>query len=259
MESSDFRGLDGYLRKEIDRIAGYLSPIDAMAISDLGRFQTQHDIHADLCEFGVHHGRLFFILAHLRRPGEKALAVDLFVDDPGNKNKIHHGRDGALMGHIRRMKLDIGDDEILAGNTLDLNPDDILARIGRPRIISVDAGHLYPEVENDLKLSAEILADNGVLIADDYFNIYWPDVTTATNNFLSGNEGEFVPFLITPGKLYICRKSHIDLYREFAISFTKSSSITSRTVELGRRSLTGARLSRRGEIRQRLRKVIPVV
>ena len=247
------RDLDRYLRKEIHGVAGYLAPIDAEAIAALGKFQSANGVKGDLCELGVHHGRLFFILAHLRAAGEKALPVDLFLDGAGNDNAIHRGRDKAFFNHLERFKIHLED--VLTANTLELAPDDLLKRIGRARIVSVDAGHLYDEVANDLRLAKGILTDDGVIIADDYFNIYWPDVTTATNDFLTQNS-DFAPFLITPGKLYICRTSATDRYGRFAHEFTASDKIRARTVELNKVQLIAARLSRKGEVHYKLKRWI---
>ena len=253
----NFARLDRYLRKQIDTVSGYLIPIDALAISALGKFQTGKGIRGGLCEFGVHHGRLFFILAHLRRHGEKVLACDLFEDGAGNDNRIHRGRATAIFRNIKRLGIDIADDEILIGNTLELKPENITSRIGNPRLVSVDAGHLYNEVANDLALSAAILAPEGVIIADDYFNLYWPDVTTATNAFLENSDGAFAPFLITPGKLYICRSEYLPVYREYLQQLTASPSVRSRSAELNKRTITAIRLSRRGEWQHRLRGMLP--
>lgn len=243
--------LDRYLRKEIHTVAGYLATIDATAISELGRFQSANGVKGDLCEIGVHHGRLFFILALLRQVGEKALPVDLFLDNSGNDNEVHRGRDKAFFNNSKR--LNIEPDDVLIGNTLELKLGDFEQRIGKARIISVDAGHLYQEVANDLELAAGIVSDDGVIIADDYFNILWPDVTTATNDFLK-NRPEFVPFLITPGKFYICKRDKLDLYKAFAERLRTVQDVVSRSVEFNRMPLVAIRFGRRGEVRRKIRR-----
>lgn len=243
--------LDRYLRKEIHTIAGYLATIDATAISELGRFQSVNGIKGDLCEIGVHHGRLFFILAMLRQAGEKALPVDLFLDNSGNDNDVHRGRDKAFFNNCER--LDVHPDDVLIGNTLELKLEDFQSRIGKARIVSVDAGHLYNEVANDLELAAGILSDDGVIIADDYFNILWPDVTTATNDFLK-NRPEFAPFLITPGKFYICRRDRLETYGKFAQQIRGVQDVVSRSVEFNRTPLVAVRFGRRGELRRKIRR-----
>jgi len=253
-KARDYRRLDKYLRSEIEDVAGYLNPTDAMAIAALGKFQTANGIPGDMCELGVHHGRLFFILAHLRRDGEQALAVDLFEDGPGNDNDMHRGRNKYFFWHIDRMS--VPEPAVITGNTLELSALHLFDRIGPARIISVDAGHLYDEVDNDLRLAANILHSHGVIIADDYFNIYWPDVTTATNDFLAENT-ELTPFLITEGKLYICRKADMELYQRFADAFVAQGSIKHRTVELNKSTITAARLSAKGAIRHRFRGFLP--
>lgn len=252
----NFDGLHRYLRKGIHTVSGYLTSIDATAIAAIGEFQTAKGVRGGLCELGVHHGRLFFILANLRRAGEKSLAVDLFEDGEGNSDRVHRGRNTAMFRNVKRLGLEISDEEVLIANTLQVKPDEIIGRVGKPRIVSVDAGHLYDEVQSDLNLSAQVLADEGVIIADDYFNIYWPDVTTATNDFLAKQNGKFSAFLITPGKLYICRTDYLPLYQEFTRKLTASSDVKSRTVELNKCQLTGVRMSRRGTLRHKMNQLV---
>jgi hypothetical protein len=246
-----YPGLDLYLRKNIDSVAGYLTTLDAETIAALGKFQTANDVAGDLCELGVHHGRLFFILAHLRQPGEKALPVDLFLDGDGNDNDTHRGRDKAFFNNSKRMNIDL--DDVLTANTQDLSPKDLLDRINKARIISVDAGHLHDEVANDLELARAILTDDGVIIADDYFNIYWPGVTTATNAFIA-EPGDFAPFLITSGKLYICRKDKLELYEKFAREVAAMEGVSSRMVDMNGMPLLAVRMGQRAELKRKLRK-----
>jgi len=250
IEKNDFGRLDRYLKNQIDSVSGYLSTVDALAIGELGKFQSSRGICGDMCEFGVHHGRLFFILAHLRREGERLLGCDLFIDGPQNDVREHRGRDQAIWKNKERLKIELAEDELLKCDTLKISPDELLARIGKPRLISVDAGHLHHEVQNDMRLAGAIVAEQGVIIADDYFNIYWPDVTTAVNDFLKERD-DFAPFLITPGKLYICQKKQLSLYKEFAVALTARSSIKSRVVALNREEISAIRLSRKGELRQK--------
>ncbi len=51
---------------------------------------AHHDreaVHGDIAEIGVHHGKLFFIMSAMLRPGETSVAVDLFDDQDKNVDR----------------------------------------------------------------------------------------------------------------------------------------------------------------------------
>ena len=48
-------------------VTGYLRRLDATIISTLLGWQENNGVKGNLCEIGVHHGRLFLILALSRR------------------------------------------------------------------------------------------------------------------------------------------------------------------------------------------------
>src|ERR1051326_6285319 len=145
------RSIDAYIRSGMSSVAGYLKPLDAKIIASLVTFQNKNGITGNLCEIGVHHGRLFFILALARQAEERALAIDLFEDDDINApSHWHSGRDRALLSNARRLKISLRDDEVLKKSSLEINANDILERAGGPiRFFSIDGGHDYKPVEND--------------------------------------------------------------------------------------------------------------
>src|SRR6202011_1300496 len=97
---------DAYRRFFMFTISGWLRSLDARIIASILAFQADHDIFGNLCEIGVHHGRLFFMLALARRSDERSLAVDLFEDDAINSSSHQHrGRDRALFMTARRYSI----------------------------------------------------------------------------------------------------------------------------------------------------------
>src|ERR1044071_838617 len=101
--------LRSYIRSGMHSVSGYLRAIDAEIIAALLEYQSKNGISGPLCEIGVHHGRLFFMLALARQSGERALAVDLFEDDPGNATSWHSGRNTALLKNAKRMNIPLSD------------------------------------------------------------------------------------------------------------------------------------------------------
>jgi hypothetical protein len=199
------------------RVSGYLGQLDATVICWLLNWQERCGVTGNLCEVGVHHGRLFFILALSRRPNEAAIAVDLFEDDKINIGK-HRGRDKALSRNARQLKITLSSTEILKGSSLDLTAADILQRARGPiRFFSVDGGHMYKHVENDLRLARECLSKEGIIAVDDFFNLKWPEVSFATYEFLR-NTHEIIPVFATYAKLYLVRPAIASQIIEYLVA-----------------------------------------
>jgi hypothetical protein len=204
--------LGSYIKNKMYHVQGYLKLLDAEVIAALGGQQVTQGISGGLAEIGVHHGKLFFILALLRQSNEKLLAMDLFEDDDGNAGTAHAGRDRAFFVNTTRLGVRIDQSEVMKCDSLQLSPEAILEKVGPVRLFSIDGGHLYRHVENDLALASKVLHGQGVVIVDDFCTARWPDVTFATYDFLRREASALVPFLLTKNKLYICRRDMASNY-----------------------------------------------
>jgi hypothetical protein len=204
--------LNEYIARSMSTVQGYLTTLDARLISALLSFQDENNIKGHLCEVGVHHGRLFLMLALARRTGERALAIDLFEDDAINANTHHAGRDWALFANAHRLGIELSEEEIFKTSSTDVEPDDILRlTTGRIRFFSIDGCHLYPHVENDLHLAECTLTTEGIIAVDDFFNKDWADVSFATGEFLRRTD-KIVPFAIS-SKLYLAAPTAAEKYK----------------------------------------------
>jgi hypothetical protein len=210
--------IDKYIRSGMHSVPGYLRTVDARIIAALLDFQHANGISGNLCEIGVHHGRLFFLLALARKDSEKALAIDLFEDDDINaQTNWHSGRDRALNANAARLNIPISENETFKTSSLEIGHEDILSRIGSPvRFFSVDGGHDYRCVANDLPLATRTLSENGIIAVDDFFNREWPEVTFATYDFLRQTK-DVVPFLLSSGKLFLATPDMAATYQEAVI------------------------------------------
>ena len=212
-----------YTASGMHSVSGYLRAIDAEIIAALLEYQAAHGITGPLCEIGVHHGRLFFMLALARNANERAIAIDLFEDDAGNATSWHSGRNTALVTNAKRLKIPLTDEEIFKANSLDITADDILARTnGRIRFFSIDGGHNYTCVMNDLTLASRTMSDKCVIAVDDFFNREFPEVAFATYDFLKGNP-TIVPFLLSSGKLYLAMPEMAKKYQDAALAACKDA------------------------------------
>ena len=230
--------LETYISSGLYKVNGYLKKLDAEIIGRLGTRQAQDGIVGSLAEIGVHHGKLFFILALLRQAGEKVLAMDLFEDDDGNLGTQHQGRDRAFYKNKQKLDIQINENEVLKCDSLKLSVEDITRRIEPIRIFSIDGGHLYHHVENDLKLASLTLAENGIVIIDDFCTAEWPEVTFAAYDFLRDSNSPLCPFLITKNKLYLCRHSALKYYSKLA-----GEELNIKGVSLSRISFAGRQIS----------------
>jgi len=147
-------------------VQGYLTPLDARLIAALLAYQNQNRIRGYLCEIGVHHGRLFLMLALARQYGERSLGIDLFEDDAINISCQQPGRDRALFVNARRLGIRFSKEETFITSSLDIGPAANLARATGPiRFWSIDGGHLYRQVENDLRLAEATVAPWALLLS----------------------------------------------------------------------------------------------
>jgi Methyltransferase domain len=206
--------IDVYVRSRMFSVAGYLNSLDARIIACLLSSQKDNIIRGNLCEIGVHHGRLFFILALARQADECALAVDLFEDDKINfPSGWHRGRDRALLVNANRLGIPIRASEMLKTSSLAINTADLIRCAGGPiRFFSVDGGHDYQHVVNDLQLAESTLSDGGIIAVDDFFNLNWPEVTFGTYDFVRRSD-KVVPFSVSPEKLYLTTASMVSKYQ----------------------------------------------
>ena len=58
-----------------------------------------------------------------------------------------------------------------------------------------------------------ILTDRGVIIIDDYFNEYWPEVSSGVQRYLRSGNSKLRPFAITPNKVYLAPAESVPAYR----------------------------------------------
>ncbi len=132
------------------------------------------------------------------------MAVDLFEDDALHTNQEGIGRFGGFRNNCRKYRFDFSEAEILKSSSLEISAEEIIGRVGKARFFSIDGGHMYGHVANDLRLAEKVLTRDGVICLDDMFSALWPEVAIATFDWLRVAHNRFVPFLATKEKLYLC-------------------------------------------------------
>jgi len=203
--------LADYLRTGLYKVPGYAHEWDLQLFADVLGWQSARGLRGDIAEIGVHHGRSFLVLALARLAGEKAVAFDLFEDDYFNADdQQHNNRGTGFFATLAKYNITLSPDEIVKGSSLDLKAAALAEKYQPFRFFSIDGGHFYHHVANDLDLAAATLADFGVICVDDWMNDYWPEVSIAAGNFLRDQPHRLAPFLMNQNKLYLCKPEYVD-------------------------------------------------
>ncbi len=203
---------DRYLKRGLRRIHGWLSPYSAQFIRSVTDIQAQASEAGAVAEIGVHHGKLFILLALSARPGETALAIDVFGDQHLNTDQSGRGDRAVFQQNIGKWAPDASV-KTIQKSSLDVTADEILAACGPLRLASIDGGHTEECVQNDLRLIEATLTRRGVVILDDYFNQSWPGVSSGTAKYLLDPTSRLRPFAISPNKLYLAFDEASAFYR----------------------------------------------
>ena len=94
--------LTAYVRRGNRNVIGWLTAGAVKMICRIGHAQIEAGVQGHIAEIGVHHGRLFILLALLARPQERSIAIDLFGQQHLNPERSGHGDLPALMKNCSR-------------------------------------------------------------------------------------------------------------------------------------------------------------
>jgi hypothetical protein len=165
----------------------------------------KHGVAGDVAEIGIHHGKLFFMLAHVAKPGERLIAIDLFQDQGRNIDNSGMGDRETFETHVDRHFSYLRPNlHVHACDSMAVLPADV-ANIfpGRVRVMSVDGGHTIQHVLNDLSLAQDILQQRGIVMLDDFLGPHWPGVTEGFFQFMARQNRRLAPFLYFQNKLFL--------------------------------------------------------
>lgn len=197
---SSFDALDRYLKEGgLHQVEGWLAPNSASILASLGLFQIVEGVSGDLCEIGIHHGKLFIVLANLLAPGETAVAVDVFADQHKNIDQSGAGDRAKFEANLARHAPGARV-RIIQGSSLDLG--DLGFRDNRFRLFSIDGGHSALATRNDLELAEACAVPGGIVALDDLLSPQWLGVLTGLTGYFRG-AGGLIPFALSTNKLYL--------------------------------------------------------
>ena len=200
-----------YVRTGCGEVSGASNVLNFFPLHVLSQYQSEHDISGSVGEIGVHHGKFFIGLHNLKDEGKRSLAIDVFDLQHLNIDGSGHGNKKAFLENVAQHAQDPDDVDILMADSISVSDDDI-QRIhndfGRFKLFSVDGGHTAVHTANDLAIAEKLLANGGVLILDDLFNMNWPGVHEGTARFFQSPERKLAPFLIVTNKVFFTTFSY---------------------------------------------------
>jgi len=198
--------LQAYLTGGIAAVDGWFTQSDAQLVAAIASAQGAAGVSGVVGEIGVHHGRMFLVMALTLRPGEHCFAIDVFDQQQLNLDRSGRGDEAIFRANLAKYDIPSEQVAIFKRSSLEIAWPEIAAAVGGPaRLFSVDGGHTAEVVENDLAIAADSLAEGGVIVMDDYFNREFPGVSEGIARFLIAHPGLLVPFALGDTRMFLCR------------------------------------------------------
>ncbi|WP_327673181.1 class I SAM-dependent methyltransferase [Kitasatospora sp. NBC_00458] len=187
-----------------DDIPGWFFRLDQEAFRHLLSAQTAAGRTGDILELGTYLGRSAVLLGDHLRPGEHLTVCDLFDSEAGDDDNAAE----MTMSYRASLTRSAFEANYLAFHprlpVIVQAPTSVLAdgRIpaGSCRFVHVDASHLFEHVAGDIEVARAALAEDGLVVLDDYRSEHTPGVSAAVWQavFTAGLR----PVLLTPMKFY---------------------------------------------------------
>ncbi|RYG28911.1 MAG: class I SAM-dependent methyltransferase [Burkholderiales bacterium] len=192
-----------FIEQHTKNIPGWLEDYAAVRTIQLLAWQQEQGIKGPFVEIGVFAGKYLSILVRAAAlSDERVIGFDTFqyVSEQGLREHI-----AAVPGADRV--------ELVSGVTGNLSSWDMMNHIGeKPRFVSIDGSHDCVDVFWDFSLIEQILAPQGVVVADDFLNPLTLGVGEAIHKFFA-TPRNLAPFAYTSNKLFLCRPAMVDAYR----------------------------------------------
>jgi hypothetical protein len=220
------RRLKAYVRRQNNRISGWFNRADGEIFMSVLLDQKDRQVTGSALEIGVHHGRSFIPLSLASSPSAPAIAVDIFDDQ--HYNTMDPSGRGDYRTFLENLKRFGRADHVrvITSSSLELRSDSIGCEL---RFASIDGGHWYDAVLNDLKLVEACAGPDCVIALDDMFNPDYAEVMVACFEWLRTRPA-FRAFALSAGKIYFCRPGYEEHYKErllanFYVRFNNKKSL----------------------------------
>jgi hypothetical protein len=206
MSSTNISERFARIQSDVDKIGGFLATLNIAVWDAFLGYQESICTAGHLMEIGVYKGKSAAILAHHQRAGEQLWLVDSshFIDEAR-----------ANIGHLSPHEI-----RYLKQKSVDLHRNTELSSLCRSyRWIHIDGEHTGQALATDLALAHTLLADDGVICIDDFFNPAYPQVAAATFSFLHSHPFDLTLFACGHNKGYLARPTYA---RHFSLMIRSS-------------------------------------
>ncbi len=189
----------------IDQVEGWCMPELWNCIEPIDLFQRENDITGPIAEIGVYQGKFFIGLALTKHDESGHCAFDVFDLQEFNLDK-------AGVGSLAKFKLNLQNRNIKDFKTTTVDSLRITEELINKHkhsfsLFSVDGCHKKEHTISDFKTAMKMVKKDGVIFIDDYYNPNWPEVQEGITKYYLHNTPDFVPFLYTANKLFLCSLS----------------------------------------------------
>lgn len=217
---------------EITTVEGWCIPQLWNCIEPIDMFQKENDIKGPVAEIGVYHGKFFIGLALTKNGEGEHCAFDVFGMQRFNLDNAGRGNLRAFRQNLK--KYNVSNYEAVTVDSLRMTDEMIEKRKNTYTMFSVDGCHMPEHTINDFKLAMKMVKDEGVIFIDDYYNPSWPGVQEGIVKFYLTQSCNFVPFLYTCNKLFMCSLSYHRMYLDYVFGFLEEHYPTSRVKKVKR-------------------------
>ena len=135
--------LTKYLQEGLNSVEGWFGGDQIQFVIHADKCQREMGVTGGVAEIGVHHGRMLILMMLLRRPGEPAVALDVFGKQSMNWDHSGSGDRQIFEKHVRTYVGTLDRCTIIENDSLQVSPAELITASGgeRFRLFSVDGSH----------------------------------------------------------------------------------------------------------------------
>jgi hypothetical protein len=190
-----------HIQRDVDKVDGYLASINIAVWDVFLEYQETHQVVGHLGEIGVAKGKSAIILAHHQQAGEQLWLVDIY----DYMDEVQRNIEPLTKHEVRYLK----QKAVTLYRSLEMVSHRRLFRW-----MHIDGEHTGQAVTTDLVLAHELLADEGIICIDDFFNPAYAQVTAAVFSFLATNRFDLTLFACGHNKGYLARPTYAGRYMQ---------------------------------------------
>lgn len=204
----NFKDYLSHYKQVIDKeVEGWFYPKDLILLYGIMIHLQKPDM-GDVCEIGVAYGKSAIALSQFRKESKMYL-YDIFSEDARQIAEKNIAKFGSANDIVWRLQ-----------DTTKLKINDI--QFDRSlRILHIDGCHEHSAVLNDLQLFTPFMADNGVIVVDDYNDQEYPGVKSAVIEYCLSkvNYKNWRIIAIGDNKAYIVQKKFQEQYQKAIVDY----------------------------------------